>query len=101
MSDPIKEWKKLAAEIAEHDKRYYQEDAPIISDMEYDALRRQLEALEKAYPLLITPSQKVGAPPLEKFGKVKHSVPMLSLSNAFTEEDVSDFIDRIRKFLGL
>ena len=104
MSDPIKEWKALAAQIAEHDKRYYQQDAPIISDMEYDALRQQLEALEKAYPLLITPqspTQKVGAAPLEKFGKVKHSVPMLSLANAFTREDVADFFDRIRKFLGL
>lgn len=104
MSDPLQEWKTLAEQIAEHDKRYYQDDAPTISDMEYDALRRQLEALEKAYPLLITPqspTQKVGAAPAEKFGKVKHSVPMLSLANAFTEEDVSDFLDRIRKFLGL
>ena len=104
MSDPVKEWKALAAQIAEHDKRYYQEDAPIISDMEYDALRQQLEALEKAFPLLITPqspTQKVGAAPSEKFGKIKHSVPMLSLANAFTEEDVSDFLERIRKFLGL
>ncbi len=104
MSNPLQEWKALAEQIAEHDKRYYQDDAPTISDMEYDALRRQLEALEKAYPLLITPqspTQKVGAAPAEKFGKVKHSVPMLSLANAFTEEDVSDFLDRVRKFLGL
>lgn len=99
--DPLKEWQSLAAQIAEHDKRYYQDDAPTISDMEYDALRQQLEALEKGFPLLITPLQKVGAAPLEKFGKVKHSTPMLSLANAFTEEDVSDFLDRIRKFLAL
>ena len=99
-----KRWKKLATEIRHHDALYYQQDKPLISDAEYDALRRELEELEKQFPELQTPdspTQKVGAPPLEKFAKVKHSVPMLSLNNAFSEEDVREWDERIKKFLGL
>lgn len=98
-----REWKKLAAEIERHDKLYYQKDAPVISDAEYDKMRRRLEALEKQFPELQTPdspTQKVGAPPLVTFAKVRHSVPMLSLNNAFTEEEVQEWDERIRKFLN-
>lgn len=98
------DWEELANQIRHHDKLYYQNDAPAISDAEYDALRRKLEALEATYPSLVTqdsPTQKVGAAPLETFDKVRHTVPMLSLGNAFEEEDVVDFLERSRKFLGL
>ena len=95
---------RLAAEIAAHDRRYYQEDAPSISDAEYDALRARNEAIEARFPSLVrpdSPSRKVGAKPAEKFAKVRHAVPMLSLGNAFADEDVIDFVERIRRFLGL
>jgi len=95
---------RLALEIAEHDKRYFQHDAPTISDAAYDALRQRSEAIELRFPGLVgpeSPSQRVGAAPQEKFGKLKHAVPMLSLGNAFTEEDVSEFVARIRRFLQL
>ncbi|MFN3868552.1 MAG: NAD-dependent DNA ligase LigA [Hyphomicrobiaceae bacterium] len=95
---------KLAIEIARHDALYYQSDAPEISDAEYDVLRQRLLALEAAYPSLATaesPSQKVGAAPAGGFGKVRHRVPMLSLGNAFTDEDVAEFVGRIRRFLNL
>jgi DNA ligase (NAD+) len=97
------EWQALADEIRRHDALYYQNDAPEISDAEYDVLRRKLEALEAQYPELQTPdspTQKVGAAPLEKFAKVKHSMPMLSLANAFDEEDVREWDARNRKFLN-
>lgn len=96
--------KKLAAQIKKHDQAYYQEDAPKVSDAEYDSLRRELEDLEAKYPELITdqsPSQTVGAAPSKGFQKVQHAVPMLSLSNVFSEEDLRDFLDRVRRFLGL
>ena len=99
-----KELERLAHEIAEHDRRYYQEDAPIVSDAEYDALRRRNNEIEAAFPELIrhdSPSQRVGAKPAERFAKVRHSRPMLSLDNAFTEEDVRDFVARVHRFLGL
>ena len=95
---------RLAELIRYHDKRYYQQDDPEISDAEYDALRRALEALEAQYPELTTPdspTQTVGAAPAEGFKKIKHAVPMLSLANAFSEEDVRDFVEGIRKFLKL
>jgi DNA ligase (NAD+) len=98
------ELKQLAAEIAEHDRRYYQEDAPAISDAAYDALRVRNEAIEARFPALVrpdSPSRRVGAQPAAKFAKVRHSVPMLSLGNAFAAEDVADFVDRIRRFLNL
>ena len=98
------ELKLLSEEIAEHDRLYYQDDAPVISDSDYDKLRRRLEAIEKRFPDLVTaatPSAKVGAAALEKFGKVKHRVPMLSLNNAFSTSEVEDFVARVRRLLGL
>ena len=101
--DAAAEHAALVAEIAEHDKRYYQSDAPTISDAEYDKLRLRLLGIEKQYPTLAkaSPSQKVGAAPLEKFSKVKHTVAMLSLGNAFADEDVHEFLGRMRRFLNL
>jgi DNA ligase (NAD+) len=95
---------RLEAEIAGHDRRYYQQDAPTISDAEYDELRRRYEDIEARFPQLQTLTsltRRVGAAPAGKFKKVRHAVPMLSLGNAFTEEDVADFVDRIRRFLNL
>ncbi len=95
---------QLGAEIAEHDKRYFQEDAPTLSDAEYDALRRRYQALEAAFPELADSeslSRKVGAAPSEKFAKVRHAVPMLSLGNIFADEDVEEFCARVRRFLGM
>jgi len=93
---------RLAEEVAAHDIRYHQQDAPSISDADYDALRRRLEAIEAAYPdLRAAVTQKVGAAPSEKFGKVQHVVPMLSLGNVFDDGEVIDFVARVRKFLGL
>ncbi len=94
----------LVRQIREHDRLYYQKDKPAISDAEYDALRRELEALEAAHPDFVTPdspSQTVGAKAAGGFKKVRHSVPMLSLANAFDDQDVADFLDRIRRFLNL
>jgi len=98
------EWKRLALELEEHDRLYYQEDAPKVSDAEYDALRHRFNAIEKRFPEFVTeqsPSQKVGAAPSGRFRKVRHAVPMLSLDNAFAEEDVRDFVGRIVRFLRL
>src|SRR5579863_1197149 len=98
------EHKRLALEIERHDKAYYQEDAPKVSDAEYDALRKRFNAIEKKFPEFVSsesPSQKIGAAPSGKFKKVRHAVPMLSLDNAFAEQDVDDFVGRIRRFLKL
>jgi DNA ligase (NAD+) len=95
---------RLGAEIAEHDRRYHGEDQPTISDAEYDQLRRRYTALEAAFPELAgadSESRKVGAPPSEKFAKVRHAVPMLSLGNIFADEEVEEFCARVRRFLGL
>ncbi|MDX2307574.1 MAG: NAD-dependent DNA ligase LigA [Hyphomicrobium sp.] len=95
---------RLAAEIARHDALYYQSDAPEISDADYDALRQRNAALEARFPALVrhdTPSERVGAAPVDGFGKIRHRVPMLSLGNAFSDEDVIDFVGRVRRFLGL
>src|SRR5580692_10013717 len=95
---------KLEAEIGGHDRRYYQDDAPTVSDAEYDALRKRYTAIEARFPDLRTLeslTQRVGAAPSSRFAKVRHAVPMLSLDNAFTEEDVADFVGRIRRFLRL
>jgi DNA ligase (NAD+) len=98
------EHKRLALELEEHDRRYYQDDAPTVSDAEYDALRQRFSAVEKRFPELVTPespSQKVGAAPSGRFKKVRHALPMLSLDNAFGEDDVIDFVGRIARFLKL
>jgi len=95
---------RLGAEIAEHDRRYHGEDQPTISDAEYDELRQRYAALEAAFPELTgadSESRKVGAPPSEKFAKVRHAVPMLSLGNIFADEEVEEFCARVRRFLGL
>ncbi len=98
------EHKRLMLEIEHHDRLYYQEDAPEISDAEYDGLRQRLNAIEARFPELVTaasPSQKVGVAPSGRFRKVRHAVPMLSLDNAFAEGDVRDFVGRIARFLKL
>jgi DNA ligase (NAD+) len=95
---------RLALELEGHDKRYYQDDAPSVTDAEYDALRQHYNAIEKRFPEFVTsdsPSQKVGAAPSGRFKKVRHAVPMLSLDNAFAEQDVIDFVGRIARFLKL
>jgi DNA ligase (NAD+) len=95
---------RLAAEIAAHDRRYYQDDAPTVSDAEYDRLRRRYGAIETRFPSLRSRESltaKVGAAPSARFAKVRHAVPMLSLDNAFSDEDVVDFVARIRRFLRL
>src|SRR5664279_4334637 len=95
---------RLALELEGHDKRYYHDDAPSVSDAEYDALRQRFNAIEARFPEFVSsdsPSQKVGAAPSGRFAKVRHAVPMLSLDNAFAEEDVVDFVGRIRRFLKL
>ncbi|MGE3245549.1 MAG: NAD-dependent DNA ligase LigA [Beijerinckiaceae bacterium] len=99
-----REHARLAAEISKHDIAYHQNDAPEISDAEYDALRRRLEDVETLYPDLADGnlfSAKVGAAPSEKFAKVKHRVAMLSLGNVFDDSDVGEFTGRVRRFLGL
>src|SRR5450432_1200849 len=99
-----KELDRLAKEIAEHDRRYHGEDAPTISDAAYDALRQRNAAIEARFPLLVrpdSPSHRVGAKVSEKYAKVVHRVPMLSLDNAFDDEEVADFLGRVRRFLGL
>jgi len=95
---------RLTAEIAQYDKRYYQEDRPSITDAEYDELRARYNAIEERFPDLRTLESlalKVGAAPSGKFKKVRHALPMLSLDNAFSDEDVVDFVARIRRFLKL
>src|SRR5689334_23306717 len=95
---------RLALELEGHDKRYYQDDAPSVTDAEYDALRLRFNAIEKRFPEFVSsdsPSQKVGAAPSGRFKKVRHAVSMLSLDNAFAEQDVIDFAGRIARFLKL
>ena len=94
----------LSQEIRSADALYYQDDNPALTDAEYDALRKELIALEAEHPHLIrkdSPTQSVGVKPSGKFGKIKHTVPMLSLDNAFSDEDVSDFVARVKRFLSL
>jgi DNA ligase (NAD+) len=95
---------RLAQEIARHNRLYHTDDAPEISDAEYDALVRRNAALEAAFPHLVradSPSRQVGAAPAGHLAKVPHALPMLSLDNAFSDEEVTDFIGRVRRFLAL
>ena len=102
--EAARELLRLAERIAHHDRLYHGEDAPEISDAEYDMLIARNNALETAFPELIrpdSPSQRVGSMVSGNFGKVRHAQPMLSLSNGFSADDIGDFVTRIRKFLSL
>ena len=108
MTDPeaeaSAELERLAKEIARHNLLYHNEDAPEISDADYDALVRRNAELEARFPHLVredSPSRMVGAAPAAHLAKVAHALPMLSLENAFAEEDVAEFVGRVRRFLSL
>src|SRR5579872_3764750 len=95
---------RLADELAAHDIRYYQDEAPTISDAEYDVLKRRNAEIEARFPHLVrenSPSLKVGAAPASSFAPVEHCVPMLSLDNAFSDDDAREFDARVRRFLRL
>ncbi len=95
---------RLAKEIARHDALYHGQDAPEVSDAEYDSLKRRNDAVEARFPALVradSPSRRVGAAPAEKFAKVRHAAPMLSLDNAFDGADVESFVARVQRFLNL
>ncbi len=96
--------RELRKEIAYHDHRYYALDDPEISDAQYDRLLRELKELEELFPQLASddsPTRRVGGKAAERFEKVTHRLPMLSLANAFNEEEISEFDERVRKHLGL
>ena len=96
-----KEIEHLVTELNEHSYRYYVLDAPVVSDAEYDRLFRRLQELEEKYRFILpdSPTQRVGAPPLDKFEKVRHTEPMLSLGNAFSHDEVREFDRRVKRFL--
>ncbi len=103
-TDARAEHGRLAEEISAHDRRYYQDDAPTVSDSDYDALRRRYGELEQAFPELRSNeslTQKVGVAPSARFAKVRHAVPMLSLGNVFDDGEVHEFVERVKRFLGL
>ena len=94
--------RKLHAELHEHNYRYYSRDDPLIPDAEYDQLLRELQSLEARYPELVSPdspTQRVGAASLKAFGEVRHKLRMLSLDNAFSDEELLDFDRRVRERL--
>ncbi len=102
--DAAVELARLAHDIAEHSRRYHTEDAPVISDADYDAMVRRNAALEAAFPHLVrsdSPSWQVGSAPAAGFGKITHAKPMLSLDNVFSDEEAEEFVGRVRRFLGL
>ncbi|TBR06964.1 MAG: NAD-dependent DNA ligase LigA, partial [Lysobacter sp.] len=104
MTTPASRAEQLRRLVAEANHRYYVLDDPSIPDAEYDALLRELEAIETAHPALATgdsPTQRVGATPASSFRPLRHAVPMLSLSNAFTDEEVADFVRRIEQALDI
>ena len=91
----------LREEVRKHDRLYYENAAPIISDREYDRLYKELVDLETQFPDLVTPdspTQRVGGKPLEAFAQVQHRAPMLSLDNTYSEEEVANFYERITRF---
>jgi DNA ligase (NAD+) len=103
-SEAAAELERLAREIARHNRLYHQEDAPELSDADYDALVRRNAELEAAFPHLVredSPSRQVGAAPAAHLAKVRHALPMLSLDNAFADEDVAEFVGAVRRFLSL
>jgi DNA ligase (NAD+) len=103
-ADAAAELQRLAAEIARHNRLYHSDDAPEISDSEYDSLVRRNAELERQFPHLVrddSPSRQVGAAPAAHLSKVRHALPMLSLDNAFSDEEVADFVGRVRRFLSL
>ena len=103
MSTTAQKIEALREKLRHHEHLYYVLDAPEITDAEYDALMRELQALEQAHPELVTPdspTQRVGGKPREGFVKVPHSSPMLSLDNALNEEELRDFDRRVRGLLG-
>jgi DNA ligase (NAD+) len=103
-AEAVQELTRLADEITRHDLAYHQDDAPTISDADYDALKRRNLDIEDRFPHLIrenSPSTRVGAPRAEQFSPVTHGAPMLSLDNAFSDEDALEFDARIRRFLKL
>ncbi|HEY6097389.1 MAG TPA: hypothetical protein VIU83_04980, partial [Candidatus Deferrimicrobium sp.] len=94
--------KDLAERIAHHDRLYYGKDQPVITDAEYDALRRRNNAIESRFPHLLlpdSPSRRVGAEPAAGFRKVRHAVPMTSLENALTLDQMRKFLEGIRNFI--
>ncbi|MFT6557512.1 NAD-dependent DNA ligase LigA [Sneathiella sp.] len=104
LEEAAEEHREMSATLKALSAAYYQEDAPRVDDAEYDALFRKLQEIEVAFPELVndeSPTQRVGAAPAKGFGKVRHSVPMLSLDNAFNSEDLREFEGRVRRFLGL
>jgi DNA ligase (NAD+) len=102
--DAAAELERLAAEIAQLDRAYYQNDEPDMSDADYDSLRHRNDAIETRFPELIrqdSPNRRVGAAPADGFGKIRHALPMLSIQDAFNEDAVRKFVDSVRRFLGL
>ena len=99
---PQQRHSKLAEEIRRHDRAYYVEAQPSVSDRDYDTLYRELLDLEAAHPELLTddsPSQRVGGAPIDRFETVRHAMPLMSLDNTYSQEEVRDFVVRVQKLL--